>query len=82
MTPATRVYLAGMGVALGYCTVAVAFPELPTPVMLGALGGTLLALASKAHRYAQAREKPQRNHRQRRDSSPDHRSGSPAVTVP
>lgn len=53
MAMITRLYLSGFGVAVALCVTAIAFPEVPPVVMLGLLGGTFLALASRTRRYAQ-----------------------------
>ncbi len=54
MAMITRLYLFGVGVAVALCVAAIAFPEVPPTLMLGLLGGTFLALASRTRRYAQA----------------------------
>jgi hypothetical protein len=56
MAMITRLYLLGVGVAMALCVAAIAFPEVPPTLMLGLLGGTFLALASRTHRYAQAQQ--------------------------
>jgi hypothetical protein len=52
----TRLYLCGVGVAVGLCVAAIAFPSVPPTLMLGLLGGTFLVLATRTHRYAQAQQ--------------------------
>ena len=56
MAMITRLYLFGVGVASALCVAAIAFPDVPPTLMLGLLGGTFLALASRMHRYAQAQQ--------------------------
>jgi hypothetical protein len=56
MAMITRLYLFGVGVAAALCIAAIAFPDVPPTLMLGLLGGTFLALASRTHRYAQAQQ--------------------------
>lgn len=54
MAITTRLYLSGVGAAFLLCAAAITFPEVPPPVMLGALGAVFLALAARTHRHAQA----------------------------
>jgi hypothetical protein len=56
MAMITRLYLFGVGVAVALCVAAIAFPDVPPTLMLGLLGGTFLALASRTRRYAQTQQ--------------------------
>lgn len=54
MSTPTRLYVSGGCVALVLCATAVTFPDVPPTVMLGILGASFLALASRTHRHARA----------------------------
>lgn len=54
----TRLYLSGVGVALGLSVVTLAFPQVPVPLMLGILGAIFLALSSWTHRHIQTHRDP------------------------
>jgi len=56
MAMITRLYLLGVGVAVALCVAAIAFPDVPSTLMLGLLGGTFLAIAARTRRYAQAQQ--------------------------